>query len=116
MRQAGVLAAAGIVALDMMIERLAEDHARARKLAQGLSEIPGLTLPLGFPQSNMVFPELTPDVPLAAGEMKKRLSTRGILVGAVSQRRMRLVTHYWIDSMMIERTVDAFMTEMVGLS
>jgi threonine aldolase len=116
MRQAGVLAAAGIVALDTMIERLAEDHARALELARGLSALTGLKLPLGFPQSNMVFPEFSSDVPVTAGEMKKHLSTQGILVGAVSKRRMRLVTHYWIDDTMVKRTIEAFEAELNGIS
>ncbi len=116
MRQAGVLAAAGIVALDTMIDRLAEDHVRALNLSQGLSAMPDLTLPLGFPQSNMVFPELSPGVPVTAGEIKKRLSTQGILVGAVSQRRMRLVTHYWIDDTMIEQTVEKFEAVLNGIA
>ncbi len=56
MRQAGILAAAGIVALEKMIPRLQEDHAKAKRLADSLREIPGIVFEMGFPQSNMVFP------------------------------------------------------------
>ena len=62
MRQAGVLAAAGIVALDKMVSRLGEDHERARELAQGLRAIPGLRLDPGTPATNMVFFDLAPEV------------------------------------------------------
>ena len=55
MRQAGILAAAGIVALETMVERLADDHRRARMLAEGLKEIPGIVLDPGTPYTNMVF-------------------------------------------------------------
>jgi threonine aldolase len=110
MRQAGILAAAGIVALDTMVERLAEDHVRALNLARRLSALPGLMLPLGYPQSNMVFPELAGHVPMNAQELKKKLYDQGVLIGAVDARRMRLVTHYWIDDAMIERAIEAFST------
>ena len=59
MRQAGILAAAGIVALEKMVERLVEDHARAKKLADGLRLVPGLQLDPGTPATNMVFLSLT---------------------------------------------------------
>jgi threonine aldolase len=108
MRQAGILAAAGIVALDMMVDRLAEDHARALNLARGLSALPGVELPLGYPQSNMVFPEIAAHVSMNASDMKKKMMDLGVLIGVVSARRMRLVTHYWINDAMVDRTIDAF--------
>lgn len=116
MRQAGILAAAGIIALDSMVERLAEDHARASHLAHGLSAIPGIELPLGLPQSNMVFPEVVAHIPLVASDIKTSLMDLGILIGAVGARRMRLVTHYWVNDEMIERTVEAFEKIMSNVS
>lgn len=110
MRQAGILAAAGIVALDTMVERLAEDHVRAQNLARRLSTLPGIGLPLGFPQSNMVFPELEEYVPINAQELKKKLYDRGVLIGATGSHRMRLVTHFWINDTMIDQTIEAFET------
>jgi len=108
MRQAGVLAAAGIVALEEMTGRLAEDHVRAHRLADGLSGLPELEFPLGKPQSNMVFAKLTDEYPLDAKEVAARLKTKGIKVGVVDVKTMRMVTHYWIDDEGIDRTIAAF--------
>lgn len=114
MRQAGVLAAAGIVALEKMITRLSEDHVRAAALARGLTEIPGISLELGLPQSNMVFPSLTEDVGLSAGEVAEKLAALGVKVGVVAARRFRLVTHYWISDKDIEYVVEAFHKVLSG--
>jgi threonine aldolase len=108
MRQAGVLAAAGIVALETMVDRLAEDHARARRLAECLSETPGLVLKPGTPQTNMVFVGLSEGVSLSAEEVARRLSELGVEVGVVAARQFRLVTHYWIDDLAVEQTAAAF--------
>ena len=108
MRQAGVLAAAGIVALEKMIERLVEDHARAQKLARGLGELPGLVVETPVPATNMVFARLAESVPFGAKETVRRLAERGVKVGATGERRFRMVTHYWIDDAGIEQTVAAF--------
>jgi threonine aldolase len=110
MRQAGILAAAGIVALESMVDRLSEDHARARSLAQGLGTIPGLKLEPGTPYTNMVFLNLEEAVPFTAAQVADRLAECGVLVGATGERSFRLVTHYWIDDQGVERTVEAFKT------
>jgi threonine aldolase len=107
MRQAGVLAAAGIVALEKMTSRLGEDHARARALARGLSGNQGVALDTDAPATNMVFFNLMERVGLTAGEVEKRMLRQGILVNAVGPRRFRLVTHYWIDDEAVNRTVEA---------
>ena len=108
MRQAGVLAAAGIVALETMTARLSEDHARARRLVAGLSGLPGLVLDPGTPFTNMIFFNLAEDFPLDAAAFAARLKTHGVLVGTVGPRRIRLVTHYWIDDDAVDQTVTAF--------
>lgn len=105
MRQAGVLAAAGIVALETMVDRLEEDHVRARRLAQELAEIPGVLLDPGSPHTNMIFLNL---VNRRADEVAGRLAERGVLVGDTGVNRFRLVTHYWIDDLGIAQTVQAF--------
>lgn len=112
MRQAGVLAAAGIVALENMIERLAEDHARARMLAQGLASIPGLSLDAGTPFTNMVFLQLKEGFPFSAQEFAARIEQQGVLVGAIGKDRFRLVTHYWVDDAAAERAVQVFRQAM----
>jgi threonine aldolase len=108
MRQAGILAAAGIVALESMIDRLAEDHARAKCLAQGLAKIPGIELDPGTPYTNMIFLSLSAEVPANTKEVAVALEKHGVLVGATGSRRFRLVTHYWIDDAGVERAVQAF--------
>jgi len=108
MRQAGILAAAGIVALETMTGRLVEDHARAKKLAIGLKQIPGLILEPELPATNMVFLALAPEVKTGAEEMAERLKQAGILAGVTGQRSFRLVLHYWIDDPGVEKTILAF--------
>jgi threonine aldolase len=96
MRQAGMLAAAGLIAVRKMSQRLNEDHARAFALAEGLAAIPGVTFEIGPPQTNMVFPFLAPTVRLSPVELAQKLAAKGIKVGVVGPRSLRLVTHYWI--------------------
>ncbi len=108
MRQAGILAAAGIVALEHMVNRLEEDHARAARLAEGLKNIPGMRLEHETPPTNMVFAALDDSVPASAGEVAQRWAKEGVLVGAVGARRFRMVTHYWIDDTAVDRAVAAF--------
>jgi len=101
MRQAGILAAAGIYALDHNIERLAEDHANARMLADGLANIDGLNV---ASQTNMVFVELPYD---CSQELESTCATKGILVSG-NFPRMRLVTHLDVEQSAIERVIEAY--------
>ena len=108
MRQAGVLAAAGILALETMVDRLEQDHRRAGRFAAGLAEIPGLVLDPGTPKTNMVFLGLADNVPVDGAHVSARLSERGVLVGGDGPRRFRLVTHYWIEDQDVDQAVAAF--------
>lgn len=108
MRQAGILAAAGIVALEQMVDRLAEDHRRACDMARGLAQVPGLKLYMGMPQTNMVFVSLDDGVPGTAWDVCLRLEKHGVLTHDVSERAFRLVTHYWVSDAGVQQTVDAF--------
>lgn len=108
MRQVGVLAAAGIVALDCMVDRLSEDHIRAKRLANGLRKIPGLALDEDGPQTNMVFFSLTEDTHFGIGQVVSELKSHGVLVGAAGQNRIRMVTHCWITDEDIEKTLVVF--------
>jgi threonine aldolase len=107
MRQSGILAAAGIIAVTKMATRLGEDHMRARHLAEGLANIPGLSLDFGLPASNMVFFSLHPEIPQTARDITDKLASEGILVGAIADRRFRLVTHYWIDDAAVQKTLSS---------
>jgi len=108
MRQAGILAAAGIVALECMVGRLEEDHLRARRLAHGLAKIPGLVVERIDPPTNMVFVQLDDRVELNAEQVVQRLLDYRVKVGTAGKRRFRLVTHYGIDDAGIERALQSF--------
>ena len=101
MRQAGVLAAAGIVALDTMVERLAEDHAHARWLAQELAVLPGVELDPARVQTNIVIFALAPDAP-SPSELVAALAARDVKLSAIGGRQLRAVTHRGIGSDDIE--------------
>jgi len=88
MRQAGILAAAALWALEHNVDRLAEDHRNARRLADGLVQLPGVRLALPV-ETNMVFAELPPPAPGIA----QRLAAEGVLCNAVGERVLRMVTH-----------------------
>jgi len=102
MRQAGIIAAAGIVALESMIDRLAEDHENACLLAQGLAAVPGLSLVPPQVDSNMVFFTLDG---VNAFELASRLSQAKVLCLAEAGR-VRLVTHYGIERADVEEAVE----------
>jgi threonine aldolase len=108
MRQAGILAAAGIVALETMVNRLEEDHSRARRLAHALAGIPGMVVERVDPPTNMVFAGLADGVKLDANQVAQRLMEYKVKVGAVGNRRFRMVTHYWVDDEGIDRAIQAF--------
>jgi len=116
MRQGGVLAAAGIVALETMVERLAEDHRRAKILARELAAIPGLKLVTEIPETNMVYIELLESVPMQAAQIAQQLTQRSILVGVVGARRFRLVTHYYISDEAVDQAVTAFTEVLASLN
>ncbi|MHC6657159.1 low-specificity L-threonine aldolase [Aeromonas salmonicida] len=108
MRQAGILAQAGLFALQQHVVRLGDDHRRARRLAEGLAALPGVRLDLGQVQTNMVFLQLTggESAPLLAF-----MKERGILFSGYGE--LRLVTHLQINDDDIEEVIDAF-TEYLG--
>jgi threonine aldolase len=108
MRQAGILAAAGIVALESMVERLREDHSRARTLAENLGRIQGLVIDKGGPATNMIFISLADAVPLSAKEVVEQLKARSVLIGIVGARQFRLVLHYEVDDAGVKQAVAAF--------
>lgn len=107
MRQSGVIAAAGIVALGSMVERLAEDHRKAEILAEGLRQLEAIELTKGSPNSNMVFFKLTEASRLTNAELIARLKEMGILIMDTSENEIRLVTHHDVEEQEIPRFLDA---------
>ena len=108
MRQVGVLAAAGIISLETMTKRLGDDHARAKRLADGLRQLKGLLVDQNSPYTNMVYLNLSEGVRDSAQQITQKMKDLGVLVDPENARRFRLVTHYWIDDSAVEKTVLAF--------
>jgi threonine aldolase len=112
MRQAGVIAAAGIVALETMVDRLAEDHANARALAEGLAKLPGLAIDLASVQTNIVIFRVERGTAAtsaaATAEMVAGCGARKVKIHAIGPTAIRCVTHKDIDAEDIGRTLEAF--------
>jgi threonine aldolase len=103
MRQAGVIAAAGVVALETMVERLRDDHARARRLAEAIADLfPGAVDPAAV-ETNIVCAA----VAAFPSDAVSRLAAAGVLVGAIDPVTLRLVTHKDVDDADVTRTVTA---------
>jgi threonine aldolase len=102
MRQSGVIAATGLIALETMVDRLAEDHANARTLAEGLAELPGVTCDLSRVQTNLVFFDLEN---IRGADFEAECRRRGLLGGATGPHRVRFVTHYGITAEDIQSTL-----------
>ena len=107
MRQAGIIAAPGIVALETMIDRLAEDHRHARLLAEQLAEIPGLSIDLKTVQTNMIRVDVK-ELGVTAAEFEKRLEAHNVQGSITGPTVIRLVTHRHIRTEHIGPVVEAF--------
>ena len=107
MRQAGVLAAAGLVALASGVERLADDHRRARRLAEGLADIPGLSVDLSSVQTNIVRFDVA-GLGYTTASFAEALRSRGIKVsGGAAPSGVRMVTHRHIDNAAVDEALAA---------
>ncbi len=113
MRQSGIIAAAGIVALEQMAERIAEDHKNARRLAEGIARIKGLSIDLAKTQTNIVYFEVHAER-LTAEKLVMELGKKGIKLLHVGPRRLRAVTHYGISAEDIDLTLTALHELMEG--
>lgn len=107
MRQAGVIAAAGIVAVTAMVERLADDHENARALARGLADIEGISVDPAAVQTNIVIFELR-RADMTPAQLASGLREQGVLLSPMDGNRLRAVTHYHVGPTDIERTLAAF--------
>ncbi len=105
MRQAGIIAAGGIYGLRHHVNRLAEDHAHARRLAEGLAALPGIVIDPAAVETNLVFFDVTGalDAPTAV----ERLAAQGVLMGAMGSRTIRAVTHLDVSGAQVERALAA---------
>ena len=104
MRQAGVLAAAGLIALEKMPARLREDHENARFLAEGLARIPGIKLDPRKVQTNIVVFEISG---MTSADLAHRLADENILASGISREAMRMVTHMDVDRAGCARAIAA---------
>jgi threonine aldolase len=104
MRQSGLLAACGIVSLTKMVDRLADDHRRAKELASALARVPGFSVDMSSVQTNMVIVE----VPGQAADIQERLKQASILALPVAANRLRLVLHADIDDEKLNRAIEVF--------
>ena len=108
MRQAGILAAAGLISIERMIERLSEDHSHAELLANGIKDFSTIELNKGMPTTNMVFIRLTDDCAKSIEAIKSEMAQNNILISDSGPREFRFVTHYWINETDIEKFLDTF--------
>jgi threonine aldolase len=104
MRQAGIIAAPGIIALDKMITRLAEDHENARRLAEGIAHISGLSIDVSSVRTNIIYFDIETEH-ITAEQLRNSLEREGIKALSTGPGRFRLVTHYGIDAEDIDRTL-----------
>lgn len=105
MRQAGVIAAAGVYALQHMVERLHEDHANARILAEGLAQIPGISIDLATVQTDIVVFAVDGER-LTPAQFARILAEHGVLLGEIGRGRIRAVTHYGITSSHVDQALE----------
>ena len=105
MRQAGIIAAGGIYALRHHVKRLAEDHANARRLAEGLANLPGVKLDPATVETNLVFFDVTGSID--ASTAVQGLLARGVRMGALGPRTIRAVTHLDVTAAAIDKTLAA---------
>ena len=114
LRQAGIVAAAGLYALDHHVERLAEDHANARRFAHAACAVDGVTLPYGAVDTNIVFLDVA-GAGVAAPALVAHLEQRGINVGAMGAALVRVVTHRDVDAAMVDEAAQAFVQGVEAL-
>ena len=113
MRQAGILAAAGIHALEHHVERLAEDHRQARRFAAGVAGIEGLAIDLDSIESNIVYFEVDEGIGRSAKEVVGSLASRGVRIGALGPQLLRAVTHLDVGAAEVDAALDT-LREVLG--
>ena len=107
MRQAGVLAAAGIYALENHIDRMADDHSRARALAEAIGAVDGIKVDLSAVKTNMVYIDVS-GTGMEASAVVDKLAAQDVSLTAVDNARLRAVTHLGVDDAAIHQAIEAF--------
>lgn len=115
MRQAGIIAAAAIVALEQMVDRLADDHENARRLAAGLAEMDGVAIDPATVQTNIVVFGLT-NPAISLPQVSQALAAKGIKINPIDSRHFRAVTHYGIEREDIDRALIALRETLAELT
>lgn len=121
MRQAGILAAAGIVALEQMVERMAEDHENAKLLAQGLADFPQIDVTVERVVTNMVMFSVRNSAQEALTEEETlhflgKAQEHGVLVGTMGEGKIRAVTHYGIDAQDIDSALSGIRRALIEMA
>jgi threonine aldolase len=106
LRQSGIFAAAGVVALNEMVDRLAEDHANARRLAEGLAQLPGLAVDPQNVETNIIFLDVS-DPKIDPRRFVAGLAERGVKIGSPYGTRIRIVTHYQFQAADVDTVLRA---------
>jgi threonine aldolase len=106
MRQAGIIAAPGIIAIEKMVDRLKDDHANAKILAQGLAKIEGISIDPSHVQTNILLYDVT-GLGISSEEWIAKMKELGVKAGPVDSARVRMVTHRGIEKEDIEYTLSA---------
>lgn len=112
LRQSGILAAAGLYALDHNVERLADDHNNARILADGLAVLPGIALDAALVETNLFYFDVA-ETGLTAAQVNEKLAPHGIRFSAMGETLLRAVTHLDVDEAGVREAV-AVMTEILA--
>uniref|UniRef100_A0A7C4XA63 Low-specificity L-threonine aldolase n=1 Tax=candidate division WOR-3 bacterium TaxID=2052148 RepID=A0A7C4XA63_UNCW3 len=115
MRQAGIIAAAGLIAIEEMIERLKEDHENARLLAEGISRIPKLSIDLERVRTNIIYFDVI-DEKITSEILLPRMDSNGIKFLSTAPNRFRMVTHYGITREDVEIVIEVLKSEIQNLS
>jgi threonine aldolase len=106
MRQAGIIAAGGVYALTHHVERLADDHARARRLAEALDELPAVEIDLAAVETNLIYFDVRP--PHTGPDVRAAMLERGVRLSGLGEQTVRAVTHLGVDDAGIELAIKAF--------
>ena len=114
MRQVGVIAAAGIYALDHHYDRLKEDHRNAKRLALGLKDLKGISVTAESVETNIVIFDIS-GTGIASSHLAEGMKKKGVLIHALPNQKIRLVTHLDVNGEDVENALKAFQKVLEGI-